>query len=259
MTRSLPFFLILTMGLGLTLAPHPAQAGGPVETALELHNRYDALLQEYVVGFGVDYSRWVANREDVSALRRYVTELTSLDPETWTSDEQLAYWLNLYNAVTVSLILDNYPLESIKDLGGFMKKSPWKRDLVSVAGRDLSLNDIENKIIRPIFQDPRIHFALNCASVGCPPLNAGAYFPTTLSDQLDAACSRALNEEQWVRVEENQVFLTKIFEWYADDFKLDGGSVLGFISSYRNSDLVEDEMDVKIMEYDWSLNETNNR
>ncbi len=244
------------MGLGLSLAPLQALASGSGESALERHNRYDALLQKYVVGVGVDYSGWVAHREDVIALRGYVTKLTALDPETMTSDEQLAYWLNLYNAVTVRLILDNYPLESIKDLGGFMKKSPWKRELVSVAGRDLSLNDIENEIIRPTFQDPRIHFALNCASVGCPPLNAGAYSPATLSEQLDAACRRALNEEQWVRVEDNRVYLTKIFDWYADDFKQDGGTVLGFISEYRDTDLVDGEMDVKFMDYDWSLNET---
>jgi hypothetical protein len=256
MTRSLRFFLILILGLGLSLAPRQTLANEPERTALELHNGYDTLLQKYVVGVGVNYSGWVANREDVGALRRYVTELTALDPETWTSDEQLAYWLNLYNAVTVRLILDNYPLDSIKDLGGFMKKSPWKRELVSVAGRDLSLNDIENEIIRPIFQDPRIHFALNCASVGCPPLNAGAYFPASLSEQLDTACRGALNGEQWVRVEGNQVFLTKIFDWYADDFKQDGGSVLGFISGYRDTDLEEGKVDVKFMDYDWSLNET---
>jgi hypothetical protein len=263
MTRSLFIFLLLIMGFGIGLAPHPLLANGPEGSGLELHNRYDVLLRKYVVGLGVDYSGWVANGEDVSALRQYVTDLTALDPGTWTTDEQLAYWLNLYNAVTVRLILDNYPLESIKDLGGFLKKSPWERELVSVAGRDLSLNDIENEIIRPTFQDPRIHFALNCASVGCPPLKAGAYFPATLSEQLDAVCRRALNEDQWVRVENDQVFLTKIFEWYADDFKQDGGSVLGFISGYRDTDLVEGQADlvegqveVKIMDYDWSLNET---
>jgi len=259
MTRSFFVFLFLIMGLGTSLAPHEAVANGPEGSGLELHHGYDVLLQKYVVGLGVDYAGWVANRQDVSALRQYVTELTALDPATWNPNEQLAYWLNLYNAVTVRLILDNYPLESIKDLGGFLKKSPWKRELVSVAGRDLSLNDIENEIIRPTFQDPRIHFALNCASVGCPPLKAGAYFPATLSEHLDAACRRALNEEQWVRVENNQVFLTKIFEWYADDFKQDGGSILGFISGYRDTDLVEGEFEVKIMDYDWSLNEAGGR
>jgi hypothetical protein len=259
MPRSLNSLLVLIMGFSLILAAHPALANGSDDSAprtLKLHNGYAVLLQEYVVGAGVDYSGWVANGDDVRSLRQYVTELTTLDPASLTRDEQLAYWLNLYNAVTLRLILENYPLDSIKDLGGFLKKSPWEKELVTVAGRDLSLNDMENKIIRPTFQDPRIHFALNCASVGCPPLNAGAYLPATLSEQLDAACRRALNADQWVRVEDNQVYLTKIFEWYADDFKQDGGTVLEFISRYRDTDLVKGEIDIKIMDYDWSLNES---
>jgi hypothetical protein len=158
----------------------------------------------------------------------------------------------MYNAVTVRLILDNYPLKSIKDLGGFLKTSPWKRDLVTVAGRKLSLDEIENAIIRPEFGDPRIHFALNCASVGCPPLQPRAYRAADLPAQLDHACRQALNDEGWVRVDGDEIHVTAIFDWYGDDFRHDGGSVRAFIDRYRATPLPEGK--ISFMSYDWSLN-----
>ena len=231
-----------------------ALAGGAQE-AVELHGDYDRLLGQYVEGLSVDYAAWTASPDDVAALDRYLDELTAMDPAAWPQADGLAYWINLYNAVTLKLILDNYPLESIKDLGGFLKKSPWKRKLVTEAGRELTLNDIENDIIRPAFADPRIHFALNCASKGCPPLRAAAYLPGTISEQLDAACTLALNRDRWVRVEGGKVELTKIFDWYADDFEVDGGSALTFINRYRDEALPAGTGGFSFMSYDWSLNQ----
>ncbi len=144
--------------------------------------------------------------------------------------------------------------DSIKDIGGFMKKSPWKRELVTVAGRKLTLNNIENDIIRPDFGDARIHFALNCASIGCPPLSDEAYAADRLSEQLDAACRVALNRDQWVQVDENKLKLTKIFDWYGGDFEKDGGSVLDFVRRYRTETIPEGNLEIDFMSYDWSLN-----
>ena len=240
--------LVVAAGARFSAAATPNQAG-------PLHAEFSRLLGTYVQDNLVNYAGWTANAEDTAALGRYVDQLAALDPAEWPADDALAYWINLYNAVTLRLILDNYPLDSIKDLGGFLKKSPWKRDLVTVGDRTLTLNDIENDIIRPGFGDPRIHFALNCASVGCPPLGKEAFVPDKLSDQLDAACRLAMNRDQWVRVAGNKVELTRIFDWYGGDFTADGGSVPEFIKRYRTEPWPSGEPKISFMSYDWSLNE----
>ncbi len=223
------------------------------------HTDYSRLLGTYVQNHLVAYDTWNAHPADKAALGNYVDQLAALDPANWPADEALAYWINLYNAVTLRLILDNYPLGSIKDLGGFLKKSPWKTELVTVAGRNLTLNAIENDIIRPTFGDPRIHFALNCASVGCPPLAQQAYTADQLSDQLDAACGLALNRDLWVRVDGKNLKLTKLFDWYGQDFTADGGTVLDFIKRYRTEPLPAGEPKINYMSYDWSLNQVPSR
>ncbi len=228
----------------------PAAAQSP-----DLHAEFNRLLGTYVQQNLVNYAGWSAHAEDKAALDTYVATLAGQDPTEWPRDEALAYWINLYNAVTLKLILDNYPLDSIKDLGGFMKTSPWKRKLITVAGRELTLNNIENDVIRPTFGDPRIHFALNCASVGCPPLANEAYAAARLSDQLDAACRLALNRDQWVSVDGDKLMLTKIFDWYGQDFQTDGSTVLDFIKQYRTQPIPAGEPKIGYMAYDWSLNQ----
>jgi hypothetical protein len=239
--------------VSLVFAATATPAAGP-EDAARLHGDYESLLKQYVVGLGVDYAAWKADAGDAAALGHYVDELAALDPADWPRADGLAYWINMYNAVTLRLILDHYPLDGIKEIGGFMKKSPWKRKLVTVAERKLTLNDIENDIIRPTYRDPRIHFALNCASIGCPPLGAEAYLPDALSAQLDAACRLALNRERWVRVEGDEINLTKLFSWYREDFEADGGSIRAFVDRYREVELPPDSRDFEFMPYDWSLN-----
>lgn len=248
---SLLAFFLLTAA-----ATDAASPGEGPDAAVRFHGEFDRLLQRYVAGLSVDYAAWSAGGEDHQALGRYVDGLASLDPATWPEQDGLAYWINMYNAVTLRLVLDNYPLDSIKDIGGFLKVSPWKRELVTVAGRKLTLNDIENEIIRPTFGDPRIHFALNCASVGCPPLKDEAYMPGSLSDQLDESCTLALNRDGWVRVDGDKIGLTKIFDWYKDDFETDGGSVEAFINRYRDKKVSLDNGHVSFLSYDWSLNES---
>lgn len=246
------FFIAAALVATLILGALPSQADD-AQDADQLHAAYGQLLGRYVEGLGVDYVAWIGSERDVDALRAYVRDLTALDPAGWPHDDGLAYWLNLYNAVTVQLIVDNYPLDSIKDLGGFLKTSPWDRKLVTVAGRELSLNMIENDIIRPEFGDPRIHFAVNCASIGCPPLQPDAYRAATLSDQLDAACRQALNHERWVRTAGDKLEVTKIFDWYKDDFAEDGGSIRSFIARYHEGSLPDGK--IEFMDYDWSLNQ----
>ncbi len=246
------YALALVVASLLAAAPG-AIAGGP-EEARELHGEFDRLLKLHVVGLGVDYATWHADEADVTALGRYVDELAAIDPADWSREDGLAYWINMYNAVTLRLILDNYPLDSIKDIGGLFNKSPWKRKLVEVGGRKLTLNDIENDIIRPTYEDARAHFAINCASIGCPPLRAEACLPELLDSQLDASCRLALNLDRWVSVTNNEVKITKIFDWYRGDFVADGASLLEFINRYRDEKLPADTRGFGYLPYDWSLN-----
>lgn len=238
-------------GIVLLVTGMPALAADPPDVR-PLHARYDALLSAYVQGTAVDYAAWAADSADVVALASYVEGLARLDPSGWPEADALSYWINLYNAVTLRLILEHHPLDSIKDLGGFLKTSPWKRKLVTVGGRSLTLDDIENDVIRATFDEPRIHFALNCASVGCPPLQPWAYVPDRLDEQLDAACEFALSREGWVHVSGDTVRLTKIFDWYEADFASAGG-VLAFVNRFR-ADPIPVDADVAYLPYDWSLN-----
>jgi hypothetical protein len=248
--------ILVVFATTTAMAPSPAPSSNPKE-ALSFHGQYGELLERYVRNGGVDYAAWASNQDDASALDTYIKDLTALNPPDWPREDGLAYWINLYNAVTVDLILENYPLESIKDIGGFLRKSPWKRELVSVGGRKLTLNDIENEIIRPTFQDPRIHFALNCASIGCPTLQPWPFLPSRLDDDLDRACREAMNGERWVRPTPEGVELTRIFDWYKGDFSQSG--VIAFINRYRVGNEIDANAKISYLAYDWSLNRVGSR
>jgi hypothetical protein len=172
--------------------------------------------------------------------------------------DALAYWIDVYNAVTLNLVLENYPLESIKDLGGVLS-SPWKRKLIVVEERELSLDEIENSIIRPSFREPRIHFALNCAAKSCPPLRAEAYTGERLDEQLEEQTIAFLwNPAENGLDEKGRLALSRIFDWYRSDFEEAAGSVVEFVRPYLPALQGEDPAEavpVRYREYDWSLNE----
>lgn len=223
----------------------------------ELHHKYDLLLQKYVKNGRVDYAAFHRSKQDVAALGAYIETLEKTNPDKLTKNDALAYWINLYNAVTLRLILDNYPVDSIKDIGGLFS-SPWKKKLVQVNGRTLTLNQIENEIIRPKFKDARIHFALNCASIGCPPLASHAYLGNSIDKQLDAASSYALSRENWFKLT-NSIEVSKIFDWYAQDFIDYAGSVRHYIARYRpelKSVLLDETKSLAFKSYNWKLNKT---
>ena len=231
------------------------------------HDDFDRLLRTYVRDPGVDYASWHAHEADRAALETYLEILQSLDPSTLERNDRLAFWLNLYNATTLDLILDHYvdakgrTLASIKDLGGLLS-SPWEKELVTVRGRALSLNAIENEIIRPEFEEPRIHFALNCAAVSCPPLSPFAYDGGHLEEQLETATVRTITDLAWVDLRacgaysSGKLRLTKIFDWYGDDFGGKDGT-RKFLERYlprASFALRNDGCDVDYLPYDWSLN-----
>jgi hypothetical protein len=231
-----------------------APAGGS-----DAHDSFGVLLAKYVRDGRVNYRAWTANAADAEELSNYVDRLEAIDPDKMDSPDALAYWINLYNATTLELLLEHYPVDSIKGIGG-MLSSPWKRKLVAVNGENLSLNDIENEIIRPRFADARIHFALNCAAVSCPPLQPFAFEGGKLEKQLEGVTRAAIADERFLDASgcvdgSGKLRLSKIFEWYAEDFVAASGSVEAFARRYAG-DVIGAGCKLEFMDYDWALNES---
>lgn len=212
----------------------------------------------------IDYAAWHADAGDIAALAHVVDAFEAIDPSALDDDDRLAYWINVYNAVTVELILEHYPVESIKDIDGAgLLGSPWKLERVTIAGRALTLDQIEHEIIRVEFDEPRIHFAVNCASVGCPPLASEPYVGARLDEQLEEVTRRAMNDRTWVDLSgcagsygDGVIRLTKLFDWFRDDFGGDA-AVREFIARYRPQDafrLRNTNCALEYVDYDWDLN-----
>jgi len=227
------------------------------------HDQWQLFLDNYVSysekqGFNlVNYK--AVTKKDKSLLSDYIKSLSAIDPRIYNRDQQMAYWINLYNAKTVELILDNYPVSSIRKLGeGFLSFGPWKDKLLSVANTPLSLDDIEHRILRPIWQDRRIHYAVNCASIGCPELSNRAFTADNLQKLLDQGERAYINHPRGVTFSNGRLLVSKIFDWYQSDFADSEQALLKYFSTYSNSEQADklDSYQGRIRyEYDWSLNE----
>lgn len=224
---------------------------------------WDQLLRQYVDNFGrVNYSAW--QRENHQTLTNWLKDLETLNYSPSSNpNEQLALWINLYNAFTISKILSRYPIKSI--LPKFWGISNWlaflwffNRPAYKFAGKLYSLGKIEHGILRNKFQDPRIHFAIVCASIGCPLLRNTAYFPDTVQQQLAEDASRFISNADKVRYDSQTktLFCSKIFKWYRQDFLAVSPSIPDYISTYLKTDLpIDAKTPIAYLDYDWSLNE----
>ena len=205
----------------------------------------------------VPYSQ-VTNK-DRKILQNYLKYLENINISNYSRSEQFAYWINHYNARTVELILENYPIDSIKDISfSFFSFGPWDEELITVEGIDLSLNDIEHRILRPIWKDPRIHHAVNCASIGCPNLLPKPFTSETSEMLLDEAAKGYVNHPRGVRFEDEKLVLSKIFDWYLVDFGGSTDNLLKHILEYSESQLYQKVKRYKgklEYEYNWQLNE----
>ena len=198
--------------------------------------------------------------QDRVGLKGYVDDLTMLPVRSYARKEQLAFWINLYNARTVLLILDHYPVASIQDInlsGGLFSTGPWGSNLMQVEGRGISLNDIEHRILRPGWNDARLHYALNCASLGCPDLQSVAFIATNAEALLDKAARDFINHPRAIRSTQNGFVLSKIYAWFSEDF---GGEKsllthLAFYAAHPLKELLLTEAIIYNYEYDWALNE----
>jgi len=211
------------------------------------HSQWDALLKKYVDNDGlVNYKGF---KKDEVALDNYLMMLSSQQPtKQWSVQELLAYYINLYNAYTVDLIVDNYPVKSIKDING-----PWIRGIVPVGKNKLSLGGIENGVLRKM-GEPRIHFAINCASISCPNLLNEAYTASKINEQLDKATQNFINGDK-NELTANNPKLSSIFDWYAKDYTMNGeANVIAYINQYSDVKISPNTA-LEYLEYNWNLNE----
>ena len=228
------------------------------------HDDWDHFLQRYLIvdhPSGINLVRYAAvTRDDRAMLERYLQRLQATSVSTLNRDEQIAFWINLYNAYTVKIILDHYPVDSIRDIdiSGPIRSGPWDASLMRIEGRDLSLNDIEHRILRPIWQDSRIHFALNCASLGCPDLQSEAFRADSYQRLLERGAEQFLTHERAVDFDREILMLSSIFDWYGEDFGQDQAAILAAIARYTAPDITGRLRGFSgriRYHYDWALNE----
>ena len=231
------------------------------------HSKWVQILESYLeVGDdGLNRFRYGAVTEDgKTTLKSYLADLQAVDVTALNRNEQFAYWMNLYNALTIDVVLDHYPVKSIRNisLSGFFTIGPWKAPLVTVDGQDLSLDDIEHGILRGLWKDPRIHYGVNCASVGCPNLRPVPFSGKTVNDELAQAAIDYVNNPRGVRVEANRVRVSSIYSWFKEDFGNNDQGVLEHLATYADETLKADLAKfsrINGYDYDWSLNDATTR
>jgi hypothetical protein len=226
------------------------------------HEPWQTFLQRYVTTAdnGINLVKYAdVTAEDKFALNQYIRYLTALNVDWMTRDQQLAYWVNLYNAFTVKLVLDHYPVSSIRKIRPSAAASgPWRTKLLTVNKEDLSLDDIEHRILRPIWRDPRIHYVLNCAALGCPNLLLSAMRADKVNLMLEAAAHGFINHPRGVSQGDVGFVVSSIYNWYEADFGGNKDAVLAHILRYARPALARAIHDIPRIEgyaYDWRLND----
>ena len=238
------------LALFLLLLSTPLQA----EVFDHKHQPFSDLLGDVVSMQGhqsrVDYPRLIETR---GQLDQYLASLSSVPRTTFdgfTKDQQLAYLINTYNGYQLRQVIDHYPLKSIKDVGSFFS-SPWSKEFFILFGEAASLDYVEHQLIRKLFKEPRIHFAVNCASISCPPLSNQAYVALRLDDQLEHAASNFLNDTEANYLKGETLYVSKIFDWYEEDFP---NGVINFASRYRSGLPDANQIKLRFSDYNWNLN-----
>lgn len=241
--------IILIFGTACLTVPKVKSNSEPVS-----HEIFNKLLQKHVSNDGkVNYEGFI---KDSLTFNKYLKLLEENHPnkKNWSSEERLAYWINAYNAFTVQLIIRNYPVKSIKELGGsiYRVNTPWAKNFIQIEKETYSLDDIENGIIRKQFNEPRIHFAVNCASYSCPILRNEAYNSLKLNAQLTDQANKFINDGIRNKISADKPQISKLFKWYQGDFTKKT-SLIEFINQYSKVKIKKDA-EIEYLDYKWNLN-----
>jgi len=273
MTYLLKSTMLTLTAAALASAPAIAQSPStPQETAAQMDKNpasdtvnadYNDFLAKYVVPQGdinlVKYAD--VTPEDKAKLDAYIDSLANSGPPSGSDEAVMAYWFNLYNAETVSVIVDNYPVKSIRDIGGSLfSPGPWDEKTLTVAGKPMSLNNIEHDTVRKQYNEPRIHYGFNCASIGCPNLKTTAWTAETFEADLTQAAKDFVNSPRGIAVDsKGRITASSIFKWYKEDFGGSDASVLAHAAQYATGNkksALEAAKKINKFDYDWSLNIT---
>lgn len=213
------------------------------------HSNWDKLLKKHVTKTGlVDYKGF---KKDRDKLNKYISYLSNQKPEkSWSAQEHLAYFINVYNANTIKLVVDNYPVNSIKDISATI--SPFLKRFIIINNKEFSLADIEKGILQKM-NEPRIHFAINCASFSCPKLMQDAYTVSNINDLMTEAAKEFVNSDE-NKIEENKAQLSEIFKWYKKDFLKHATSIINYVNKYSETKITE-EASLSYLDYNWDLND----
>ncbi len=252
-------FTLLLFSAHLSAAPkadlwHYWNVSNEENSEVVSHHKWQTILDLYLIHQGeytlFKYSHVTKQHKEV--LNSYLSDLSQTDPRNLNKKEQYAYWVNLYNALTVQLILDNYPVSSITKVGSWFGFGPWDNEITSIAGKELTLNDVEHRILRPIWGDPRTHYAVNCASLGCPNLQPQAFTSENTETLLNQAAYQFINSSKGVSFTKEQLTLSSIYDWFSQDFGTKK-QLFKHLSKYR-SGIAPYNGNIKY-QYDWKLNE----
>ncbi len=227
------------------------------------HSAWNGILKTYLRRGDDGLARFAyakVSAKDHRTLKTYIAKLGDIRITDRSRKVQLAYWINLYNALTIDVVLDHYPVKSIRDIdiSGVLADGPWGRELITIEGNKVSLDNIEHEILRPIWKDPRIHYAVNCASVGCPNLAPEAYTAKEIDKQLDKAARDFVNDPRGLTIKDDEVTVSKIYSWFAYDFGNSEAGIIKHLKAYATPERAATLSKIGRIshtKYDWSLNE----
>lgn len=237
------------------------QAHDPAASASIDHRAWDGWLQRHVVAAADGINRVAYGRAGPAErrlLRAYIDALGAVAISAYSRAEQRAYWINLYNALTVDIVLEHYPVKSIRDISsGLFSSGPWKLKLVTVEGEKLSLDDIEHRILRPLWRDPRVHYAVNCAALGCPNLQPRAFTAANSETLLEQAARAFVNHPRGARVVDGRLIVSSIYDWFEEDFGGNDAGVIAHLRQYAEPGLKHALTSIERVgddAYDWQIN-----
>lgn len=224
------------------------------------HSVYGKVLHRFVRDGLVDYGGLYSDPKDLNVYLDSIAAVSEREFQSWAKPEQLSLLINLYNAQTLRLIVDHYPVNSIKDIGTVLQ-GPWEQPVVRLFRKTLTLDSLEHGIVRKRFSEPRVHFALVCAAIGCPPLRGEPYVGSRLGEQLDDQTRIFLATHRKNRLDrvERVLYLSPIFKWFEQDFTSQGGTVLSFVQKYLPpapaQEVARRPYGIRYTDYDWALND----